>query len=83
LSDSIVVMPTLKRASKHRPGGQWSGDDYDVFDGDRHIGRILLHPQTKARTGGKIGHGAPRLEEIYDLHIHQQWQVPEVRPRTV
>ena len=31
-------MLTLKRASKHRPGGQWSDDDYDVFDGDRHIG---------------------------------------------
>jgi hypothetical protein len=24
---------TLKRASKHRPGGPWSDDDYDVFDG--------------------------------------------------
>jgi hypothetical protein len=34
-------MLTLKRASKHRPGGQWSDDDYDVFDGDQHIGRIL------------------------------------------
>jgi hypothetical protein len=34
-------MPTLKRASKSRPDGKWSVDDYDVFDGDRHIGRIL------------------------------------------
>jgi hypothetical protein len=34
-------MLTLKRASKSRPGGTWSDDDYDVFDGDRHIGRIL------------------------------------------
>jgi hypothetical protein len=34
-------MLLLKRASKHRPDGQWSDDDYDVFDGDRHIGRIL------------------------------------------
>jgi hypothetical protein len=32
---------TLIRASKSRPNGQWSDDDYDVFDGDRHIGRIL------------------------------------------
>jgi hypothetical protein len=31
----------LKRASKRRPDGQWSIDDYDVFDEDRHIGRIL------------------------------------------
>ena len=34
-------MLLLKRASKSRPGGQWSDDDYDVFDGDRHIGRIM------------------------------------------
>jgi hypothetical protein len=32
---------TLKRASKSRPSGQWSDDDYDVFDGDQHIGRIM------------------------------------------
>jgi len=24
-----------------RPDGQWSDDDYDVFDGDQHIGRIM------------------------------------------
>ncbi len=36
---------TLKRASVHRPGGPWDEDDYDVFDGDRHIGRIMRHPQ--------------------------------------
>jgi hypothetical protein len=35
---------TLKRASKSRPSGQWSDDDYDVFDGDQHIGRIMLSP---------------------------------------
>jgi hypothetical protein len=23
------------------PSGEWSDDDYDVFDGDRHIGRIV------------------------------------------
>src|ERR1019366_4461742 len=34
-------MLILKRASKSRPSGQWSDDDYDLFDGDRHIGRIL------------------------------------------
>jgi hypothetical protein len=32
---------TLKRASKSRPSGQWLDDDYDVFVGDRHIGRIM------------------------------------------
>jgi hypothetical protein len=34
-------MLTLKRASKSRPDGQWSDDDYDVFDREKHIGRIL------------------------------------------
>ncbi len=34
-------MLTLKRASKSRPSGEWSDDDYDVFDGARCIGRIV------------------------------------------
>ena len=36
---------TLKRPSKSRPSGEWSDDDYDVRDGDRVIGRIMLFPQ--------------------------------------
>ncbi len=35
----------LKRASRHRPGGPWDEDDYDVFDGAQHIGRIMRHPE--------------------------------------
>jgi hypothetical protein len=31
----------LKRASTHRPSGSWPDEDYDVFDGERCIGRIL------------------------------------------
>ena len=34
-------MLTLKRASKSRLSGEWSDDDYDVFDGKQHIGRIM------------------------------------------
>ncbi len=34
-------MLTFKGASKHRAGGPWSDDDYDVLDGERHVGRIL------------------------------------------
>jgi hypothetical protein len=34
-------MLLLKRASKSRPSGEWSDDDYDVFAGDQHIGRIM------------------------------------------
>ncbi len=38
-------MLILKRASKSQLRGEWSEDDYDVFDGDQHTGRIMLHPQ--------------------------------------
>jgi hypothetical protein len=38
-------MLILKRASKSRPNGTWSDDDYDVFDGKQNIGRIMLHSQ--------------------------------------
>jgi hypothetical protein len=36
-----TTMLTLNRASKSRPSGQWSEDDYDVFDGEQHVGRIM------------------------------------------
>jgi hypothetical protein len=32
---------SLVRASKNRDG-EWSSDDYDVFEGKRQIGRITL-----------------------------------------
>ena len=35
---------TLMRASKSR-AGEWSTDDYDVFEGNQHIGRIILTTQ--------------------------------------
>jgi hypothetical protein len=38
-------MLILKRASKSRPDGPWPHDDYDVFGGDRHIGRDILFHQ--------------------------------------
>ena len=34
-------MLILKRASKSRLSGQWSDIDYDVWDGNQHIGRIM------------------------------------------
>ena len=30
MSGAMTGSLTLKRASKHRPGGPWSDDDYDV-----------------------------------------------------
>jgi hypothetical protein len=44
------TMLFLKSANKSRASGQWSDDDYDVFDGDRHIGRIMwTHAAPEAR----------------------------------
>lgn len=37
-------MPTkfrMVRTSNSRPSGMWSVEDYDVFDGDQHVGRIF------------------------------------------
>jgi len=35
-------MLILKSARKSRSSGEWSADDYDVFEGERPIGRIML-----------------------------------------
>ena len=32
---------TLKPAAKSRASGTWSADDYDVFEGEERIGRIM------------------------------------------
>jgi hypothetical protein len=34
-------MLTFKRTIKSRLSDQWSDDDYDVWDGNQHIGRIM------------------------------------------
>ncbi len=41
-------MLMLKRASKYRPGGEWGHEDFDVYDGDRCIGRIMHTKQAPA-----------------------------------
>jgi hypothetical protein len=41
-------MLILKRASKSRPSGEWSNDDYDVCDGGKHIGCIMWTHATPA-----------------------------------
>jgi hypothetical protein len=32
----------LRRTDVARKGGQWQDQDYDVFDGERCVGRIFL-----------------------------------------
>jgi hypothetical protein len=49
-------MLTLKRASKYRPSGEWDYEDFDVFDGDRCIGRIM-HTRP---FHGKVESGIPK-----------------------
>jgi hypothetical protein len=41
---SIMSDPTLilRRANLSRKGGEWDDTDYDVFDGERCVGRIFL-----------------------------------------
>jgi hypothetical protein len=35
------IHKSLFARSQSRPSGEWPDDDYDVFDGDQHIGRIM------------------------------------------
>jgi hypothetical protein len=32
----------LRRANVSRKGGSWQDEDYDVFDGEREVGRVYL-----------------------------------------
>jgi hypothetical protein len=44
-------MLILRRANVSRKGGPWQHEDYDVFDGDRDVGRIyLVHSEARAET---------------------------------
>jgi hypothetical protein len=42
----------LRRANVSRRSGPWSETDFDVFDGDRDLGRVYR------LTIGRTGHGA-------------------------
>jgi hypothetical protein len=70
-------MPTLKRASKSRPSGTWSDDDYDVFDGDLHIGRILwTHAATRHGSGRsrRACHNT-RMIEAMRRRLRKRWRI--------
>jgi hypothetical protein len=59
LHESEIV---AERASKFRSDDHWPADDYEVFDGSKHTGRILL---THAAPSGrrriwKIATGIPQ-----------------------
>ena len=41
-SSATLIILNLLRASKHRRGGPWSDDDFDVVDDEGPVGRIVL-----------------------------------------
>src|SRR5260370_15972681 len=42
----------LRRANVSRKGGTWSEHDFDVFDGDRDVGRIYRVPHASPESSG-------------------------------
>ena len=60
----------LRRANVSRIGGEWDESDYDVFDGERCVGRIFLDANNAwfwgvdfQITGRKSYGHAPTLDE--------------------
>jgi hypothetical protein len=60
----------LRRADVSRPSGSWSETDFDVFDGERDVGRIFRQADGKwfwgvsfQLTGRKSYGYAPTLDE--------------------
>jgi hypothetical protein len=64
-------MLILKSASKSRPSGTWSDDDYDVFDGERHVGRRGINFTTTFLNGRSIltGNPGPSRRGISDVKL--------------
>ena len=58
--DARPDSPASPRASISRKGGHWQHDDFDVFDGDRVIGRIyLVDDQPEGEEPGEVLTTAP------------------------
>lgn len=76
---------TLVRASRN-PDGEWSSDDYDVFDGKEHVGRIALTPQApegrpwfwritaRPETSQNYGYAVSREQAM--LELNARWLNP-------
>jgi hypothetical protein len=78
-------MLTLKRTYESPSVGPWSYDGYDLFDGDRHVGRIMLVEQTPEgqrwfwttarvpQSTHDYGYAASREQAIADFKV--RWGV--------
>ena len=64
-------MLSIVRANKSRGGGPWPDDDYDVYDGERVVGRIFLHPQAP--------HGRPWFWSITGAKRNRQSSIRGTR----
>jgi len=61
-------MLLLKQANKSRPIDQWSDTDYDVWDGNQHIGRIIWSITARVPQGPyDRGYAATREEAMTDF----------------
>lgn len=73
---------TLVRASRNRDG-EWSSDDYDVFEGKQLVGRITLTPQAPegpwtitARPESNQNQGYAVSREQAMLEFNARWLNP-------
>lgn len=81
MTDSL----TLVRAARN-PDGNWSSDDYDVFDGKDCVGRIVLIPAAAegrpwfwtitARPESSQNHGYAVSREQAMLEFNARWLNP-------
>jgi hypothetical protein len=73
-------MLTFKRAVKSRPSGTWSDDDYDVFDGDQHIGRIIWTHAACKRSPRGAAVAAVIATKLTHAYSKTRIQKPTERP---
>jgi hypothetical protein len=80
---------TLRRANVSRKGGSWQHEDYEVFDGDRDVGRIFLQASgtwfwgvSFQLTGRKSYGDAPTLDEAKAVFRaeYEAWKGTKNRP---
>jgi hypothetical protein len=83
----------LRRGHASRISGSWQDEDYDVFDGDRDVGRIyLVHAADRAETWywgvsfqitkrKSYGYESTLAEASAAFRVeYEGWKGPEIEP---